>query len=84
MRGKGGEFLKKYGELIGGIAVFMIAAVYFWMAFGIKQFNAGQPGIITSDIMPKIYGAAVMLLFCFKLVQIILDLVMKNRAYVLE
>lgn len=54
--------MKKYGELIGGIAVFMIAAVYFWMAFGIKQFNAGQPGIITSDIMPKIYGAAVMLL----------------------
>lgn len=54
--------MKKYGELIGGVAVFMIAAVYFWMAFSIKQFNAGQPGIITSDVIPKIYGAAVMLL----------------------
>lgn len=54
--------MKKYGELIGGVVVFMVAAVYFWMAFSIKQFNAGQPGIITSDVMPKIYGAAVMLL----------------------
>lgn len=54
--------MKKYGELIGGIVVFIIAAVYFWMAFSIKQFNAGQPGIVTSDVMPKIYGTAVMLL----------------------
>lgn len=54
--------MKKYGELIGGVVVFMIAAVYFWMAFSIKKFNAGQPGIITSDVMPKIYGVAVMLL----------------------
>lgn len=54
--------MKKYGELIGGVVVFMVAAVYFWMAFSIKKFGAGQPGIITSDVMPKIYGAAVMLL----------------------
>lgn len=54
--------MKKYGELIGGVVVFMIAAVYFWMAFSIKKFGAGQPGIITSDVMPKIYGISVMLL----------------------
>jgi len=54
--------LKKYGELIGGAVVFVIAAVYFWMAFSIKQFGAGQPGIVTSDVMPKIYGTSVMLL----------------------
>lgn len=54
--------MKKYGELIGGVAVFMVAAVYFWMSFSIKKFGAGQPGIITSDVMPKIYGISVMLL----------------------
>lgn len=54
--------MKRYGELISGVVVFMIAAVYFWIAFSIKKFGAGQPGIITSDVMPKIYGAAVLLL----------------------
>ena len=54
--------MKKYSDIISGVILFMLAAVYFVMAFGIKQFNAGQPGIITSDFLPKIYGMAVMAL----------------------
>lgn len=61
--------MKKYGEIISGAVVFLAAAVYYGMAFGIKQFGAGQPGIITSDFMPKIYGAAVMILSAIQILR---------------
>ena len=54
--------MKKYSEVISGVVLFALSTVYFWMAFGIKQFNAGKPGIVTSDFMPKIYGLSVMIL----------------------
>ena len=54
--------MKKYSEIISGVVLFALSTVYFWMAFGIKQFNAGKPGIVTSDFMPKIYGLSVMIL----------------------
>lgn len=66
--------MKKYSEVIGGVVLFVLSAVYFAMAFGIKQFNAGQPGIVTSDFMPKIYGVAVMVLSAILILRGIRDL----------
>ncbi len=66
--------MKKYGEIISGAAVFLVAAIYYTMAFGIKQFGAGQPGIVTSDFMPKIYGAAVMVLSAIQMLRGMKDL----------
>lgn len=66
--------MKKYTDIIGGAAVFLLAAVYFVMAFQIKQFGAGQAGIITSDFMPKLYGAAVMILSAIQILRGIINL----------
>lgn len=66
--------MKKYSEIISGVVLFAVAAVYFVMAFSIKQFNAGQPGIITSDFMPKIYGMAVMILSAIQTLRGVRDL----------
>ena len=54
--------MKKYSDVISGAILFVLSAVYFTMALDIKQYNAGQPGIITSDFIPKVYGVAVMVL----------------------
>lgn len=66
--------MKKYNNIISGVVLFMLAAVYFVMAFSIKQFNAGQPGIITSDFLPKVYGASVMALSAILIFRGIQDL----------
>ena len=52
--------MKKYSDVISGAILFILSTAYYVMALDIKQFNAGQTGIVTSDFMPKIYGAAVM------------------------
>ncbi|HWP51763.1 MAG TPA: tripartite tricarboxylate transporter TctB family protein [Clostridia bacterium] len=61
--------MKKYREIIGGATFFVLAAAYFVMAFGIKRFGAGQPGIVTSDFMPKIYGAFMLILSAIQILQ---------------
>ena len=66
--------MKKYSEIISGLVLFVLSSVYFWMAFGIKQFNAGKPGIVTSDFMPKIYGISVMILSAILILRGIRDL----------
>ena len=54
--------MKKYSDIISGAVLFVLAAVYYVMATQIKQYNAGLPGTITSDFIPKVYGIAVMVL----------------------
>ena len=71
--------MKKYSEVISGVVLFVLSAVYFWMSFGIKKFNAGQPGIVTSDFMPKIYSAVVMILSAILTIRGVFDL--KNGNY---
>ena len=66
--------MKKYSEIISGVVLFALSTVYFWMAFSIKQFNAGQPGIVTSDFMPKIYGMSVMILSAIQTLRGVRDL----------
>lgn len=71
--------MKKYSEVISGVVLFALAAVYFWMALSIKQFNAGQPGIVTSDVMPKIYSVGVMILSAILTIRGVFDLKKGNR-----
>ena len=47
--------MKKYSDIISGAVLFVLAAVYYVMATQIKQYNAGLPGTITSDFIPKVY-----------------------------
>lgn len=61
--------MKKYREIIGGVVFFVFALAYFVMAFGIKQFGAGKPGIVTSDFMPKIYGGLILILSAIQILQ---------------
>lgn len=61
--------MKKYSDVISGAILFILSTAYYVMALDIKQFNAGQTGIVTSDFMPKIYGAAVMLLSALLIVR---------------
>lgn len=66
--------MKKYRDIISGAVLFVLAAAYYVMAMGIKQYNAGQKGIITSDFMPKIYGAAVMVLSAILIIRAVIKL----------
>ena len=61
--------MKKYSDVISGAILFILSTAYYVMALDIKKFNAGQTGIVTSDFMPKIYGAAVMLLSALLIVR---------------
>ena len=54
--------------------LFVLAAVYYVMATQIKQYNAGLPGTITSDFIPKVYGIAVMVLSAILIFRGIRDL----------
>lgn len=72
--------MKKYREIIGGSVFFLFSAVYYAMSLQIKQFGAGQPGIITSDFLPKIYGIAVMILSAIQVLQGAVQLKAEQRA----
>lgn len=58
--------MKRYREVIGGSVFFLFAATYFVMAFQIPTFN---DGFISSDFMPKVYGAILMLLSVIQIIQ---------------
>ena len=66
--------MKKYSDIISGAVLFVLAAVYYVMATQIKQYNAGLPGTITSDFIPKVYGIAVMVLSAILIFRGIRDL----------
>lgn len=62
--------MKRYREVIGGSVFFLFAATYFVMAFQIPTFN---DGFISSDFMPKVYGAILMLLSVIQIIQGVLN-----------
>ena len=72
--------MKKYRDILSGTVLFLLAAAYFVMAMDIKQYNAGQPGIITSDFIPKIYGIAVMALSAILVVRGVVQLKKDRRS----
>lgn len=60
-------------EIIGGSVFLICSAVYFVMAFSIRQY---QDGILSSDFIPKIYGLILMALSVF---QILCDIRFRNK-----
>jgi len=56
----GGEKMSKYRDVIGGCVFFIFAAVYYWLAFSIRETTAGS--VLGSAFMPKMYGIIMMVL----------------------
>lgn len=57
--------VKKNNDLLSGIIFFIVAGVYFISAFQIKQF---PDGFISSDFIPKILGAVLMILSVLQII----------------
>lgn len=60
--------MAKYRDVIGGCLFFIFAAVYYNMAFGIRQFAAGS-GMVDSQFMSKVYGIILMILSAIQVLQ---------------